>query len=190
MKQKKINEEKQITNAITNAVLSSLNPTASNLIGRNNNNNNNNIASRDNDDTGVNGESSSTAATGDGEDKSYRQEYNTRIERYQNKENGKLHSRAHKSFISELKDKLTTFNKLGLSRLKDLDTQHKLTDLEIGPKDELVDPTTLGRTPTVVLKVPIYHVLHDHYCKSVLLNSILRKLLPYVDIPYISDLTD
>ena len=109
--------------------------------------------------------------------------YLKRARKYHDSQDGKFNSVAHKQFINDLQDKLTKFNSLGVQRIKELDTTHNLEDLPLTGKDKYM--STNSSAPTVTIKEPLFEILTDHYCKSVLVNSILRKVLPFVDIPYI-----
>ena len=128
------------------------------------------------DDTNVNTQSSSNSYLPP-------PSYLKRARKLHDSNDGKFNSHAHNEFITELQDKLTTFNNIGVQRIKELDKKHDLQSLPLSGKDKYT--TDISTAPTVTIKEPLFEILTDHYCKSVLVNSILRKVLPFVDIPYI-----
>ena len=179
MKQAKQNEEEKLFKTITQTVLGTLNPASaaaaaaaadSPLLGQKRSRSQLTNDDDDNDDDDTNDVSSSSS-------------YLKRARKHHDSNDGKFNSVAHKHFITDLQDKLTKFNNLGVHRIKELDTTHNLEDLPLTGKDKYMSNNS--NTPTVTIKEPLFEILTDHYCKSVLVNSILRKVLPFVDIPYI-----
>ena len=189
LKQAKQNEEEKLFKTITQTVLGTLNPASTaataaatgsrhpvSVVGQKRSRNDDDHDDDDDDDdddntTDISSSSSSSSS------------YLKRARKYHDSQDGKFNSVAHKQFINDLQDKLTKFNSLGVQRIKELDTTHNLEDLPLTGKDKYMSSNSSA--PTVTIKEPLFEILTDHYCKSVLVNSILRKVLPFVDIPYI-----
>ena len=189
LKQAKQNEEEKLFKTITQTVLGTLNPTSTAAaaaatashhpvsVGQKRSRNDDDHDDDDDDDDDDNDNTNDISSS------SSSSSYLKRARKYHDLQDGKFNSVAHKQFINDLQDKLTKFNSLGVQRIKELDTTHNLEDLPLTGKDKYMSSTSSA--PTVTIKEPLFEILTDHYCKSVLVNSILRKVLPFVDIPYI-----
>ena len=182
LKQAKQNEEEKLFKTITQTVLGTLNPSSAAaaaatsrpvVLGQKRSRNDEDHDDDDDDDDDNTTDISSSSSSS----------YLKRARKYHDSQDGKFNSVAHKQFINDLQDKLTKFNSLGVQRIKELDTTHNLEDLPLTGKDKYMPSNSSA--PTVTIKEPLFEILTDHYCKSVLVNSILRKVLPFVDIPYI-----
>ena len=112
--------------------------------------------------------------------------YKKELHKHYDGKDGDLWSSDHVDFVNLLMEKVNQVQKMPLKRIKELDEELEIDDIPLFEEDSILENNTnQSRTPSRKIPESVFTVLKDGYKNSTCLKTILKKLLPFVRVPYL-----
>ena len=98
----------------------------------------------------------------------------------------KFNSKHHKKTIGSILSKLGEVNDIELFRIPHIDKEMGLDRMEISARDTKLSKKMLSASPEKTIPEAVYAALKDAYSSCMLYKYFIRRIFPYITVPYIS----